>query len=99
MGLSIAKLWRVACWQKVDFPDPGGPANKTIFPSCASCNCVRDKNIPINKFQSLLFTFIICYNRSIVAFFTALHGAGDFIGGILGVIVLRGLEARRVIQS
>ena len=33
-----------------------------------------------------------------VTFFAALHGAGGLIGGILGVIFVRGLEARRVIQ-
>jgi len=33
-----------------------------------------------------------------VTFFAALHGAGGLIGGILGLIFVRGLEARRVIQ-
>lgn len=33
-----------------------------------------------------------------VTFFAALHGAGGLIGGILGGIFVRGLEARRVIQ-
>ncbi|MFQ6054219.1 MAG: hypothetical protein ACE5OO_08350 [Candidatus Bathyarchaeia archaeon] len=32
-----------------------------------------------------------------VAFFAALHGAGGLIGGALGVTIVRGLEARRVI--
>jgi len=34
-----------------------------------------------------------------VAFFAALHGAGGVIGGVLGVTVVRGLEARRVLPS
>lgn len=29
-------------------------------------------------------------------FFSALHGAGGFIGGILGVIIVRGLEKRGI---
>lgn len=32
-----------------------------------------------------------------VALFAALHGAGGFIGGALGVTIVRGLEARRVL--
>jgi hypothetical protein len=32
-----------------------------------------------------------------VVFFAALHGAGGLIGGALGVTIVRGLEARRVI--
>ncbi len=33
-----------------------------------------------------------------VAFFAALHGAGGLIGGALGVTIVRGLEARKVLQ-
>ena len=32
-----------------------------------------------------------------VLFFTVIHGAGGFIGGIIGVVIVRGLEVRRVI--
>jgi hypothetical protein len=32
-----------------------------------------------------------------VVFFSALHGAGGFIGGILGVIIVRGLEKRGIV--
>ena len=32
-----------------------------------------------------------------VMFFIGLHGAGGLIGGIVGVVIVRGLEVRRVI--
>jgi len=34
-----------------------------------------------------------------VAFFAGLHGAGGIIGGALGVIIIRGLERRKVIPQ
>jgi hypothetical protein len=47
MGFSIAKLWTATCWQKVDFPAPGGPTNKIIFVGGISCSWLKeDKNIP-----------------------------------------------------
>jgi hypothetical protein len=50
MGLSIAKLWRMACWQKVDFPEPGGPTSKIMFLGGISCIWVREtNNYPIYK--------------------------------------------------
>ena len=33
-----------------------------------------------------------------IVFFAALHGAGGFIGGIFGVIIVRGLEKRVIIK-
>jgi len=32
-----------------------------------------------------------------VAFFAAIHGLGGIVGGALGVIITRGLEARQII--
>jgi len=34
-----------------------------------------------------------------VAFFAVLHGAGGLIGGVLGIVIVRGLEARQVIPK
>lgn len=32
-----------------------------------------------------------------VIFFTAIHGAGGILGGVIGMIIIRSLEVRRII--
>jgi hypothetical protein len=50
IGLSIAKLLMATCWENFDFPEPGGPTNRTIFLSGTSCNWLKeDKNDPITE--------------------------------------------------
>jgi len=34
-----------------------------------------------------------------VLFFAAIHGGGGLIGGILGIVIIRGLESRQVVPS
>ena len=46
MGLSIAKPFRIACWQKVDFPEPGGPTNNIRFLGGMSCSWLTETTRP-----------------------------------------------------
>jgi hypothetical protein len=41
-GLSEATLLRTTWWQKLDFPAPGGPANKMRLLFGTSCISARD---------------------------------------------------------
>jgi hypothetical protein len=40
----ISMLLRTACWQKVDFPEPGGPTNKIMLLDGTSCIWARENN-------------------------------------------------------
>ena len=43
-------LRRMVCWQKVDFPEPGGPTSKIRFLGGTSCIWVKEtNNYPIYK--------------------------------------------------
>jgi hypothetical protein len=42
--LSIVNPCKIACRQKVDFPEPGGPTNKIRFLAGISCIWDRDTN-------------------------------------------------------
>jgi len=44
IDLSIVKPCKIACWQTVDFPEPGGPTNNIMFLDGTSCIWAKETN-------------------------------------------------------
>lgn len=55
----ISMLLRTVWWQKVDFPEPGGPTNKIMFLRGISCNWVKDNNILVVSSCYFFFKLLV----------------------------------------
>ena len=63
IGVSIVRFWRMVCWQNVDFPEPGGPANKITFPDGISLSWLSETNdTPFNMKEIGVYLTYICYD-------------------------------------